>query len=318
MTESVWPSDLLSPGRHPLGISAVLLPFRSDGHVDEPALAAHIERTAKCGLVPAVNMDTGFGNLLDAPIRRRVLEVTRACMGDQSFLAGAFCPDRPGDRFDADTYARRIEEIAEHGGTPVVFQSFGLITQSSDEIVSAYASIARMCDQFIAFELTTDLAPFGAIYDPETYEGLLGIPQCIGAKHSSFRREPEWQRLRLRNELRPDFRVFTGNDFAIDMIMYGSDYLLGLSTFAPDAFALRDACWASSDPAFFEWNDVLQYLGSYAFRAPGSAYKHTAARFLKLRGWISCDATHPQSAVRDEREESVLREILERLERLGL
>ncbi len=36
---------------------------------------------------------------------------------------------------------------------------------------------------------------------------------------------------------RPDFKVLTGNDLAIDMVIYGSDYLLGLSTFAPDAFS---------------------------------------------------------------------------------
>ena len=50
--------------------------------------------------------------------------------------------------------------------------------------------------------------------------------------------------------MRPDFKVFTGNDLAIDMVMYGSDYLLGLSAFAPDAFARRDAMWAAGDPAF--------------------------------------------------------------------
>ena len=76
------------------------------------------------------------------------------------------------------------------------------------------------------------------------------------------RRELEWQRLDLRNRVRPEFKVFTGNDLAIDMVMYGSDYLLGLSTFAPDAFARRDAMWESGDPRFYELNDLLQYLGT--------------------------------------------------------
>src|SRR6185295_9973154 len=104
--------------------------------------------------------------------------------------------------------------------------------------------------------------------------------------------------LRLRDQERPDFLVLTGNDLAIDMVMYGSDYLLGLSTFAPDLFAQRDALWASGDPAFYELNDKLQYLGHFAFRDPVPAYKHNAAQFLKLRGWIACDATHPRSAAR--------------------
>jgi len=80
-------------------------------------------------------------------------------------------------------------------------------------------------------------APFGKIYSLEVYRGLLSIKSCIGAKHSSLSRDLEWQRLTLRDALRPEFHVFTGNDLAIDMVMYGSDYLLGLSTFAPDLFA---------------------------------------------------------------------------------
>ena len=86
--------------------------------------------------------------------------------------------------------------------------------------------------------------PDGRIWDLDTYRAVLAIGACIGAKHSSLERQPEWDRLRLRDELRPDFMVLTGNDLAIDMVMYGSDYLLGLSTFAPAEFAARDRCWA--------------------------------------------------------------------------
>jgi hypothetical protein len=109
--------------------------------------------------------------------------------------------------------------------------------------------------------------------------------------------------------------VYTGNDLAIDMVMYGSDYLLGLSTFAPDLFARRDALWAAGDPGFYELNDVLQYLGFFAFRNPVPAYKHSAAMFLKLRGWISHDATHPNSPTRPDSDREVLRGILAQLER---
>ena len=109
--------------------------------------------------------------------------------------------------------------------------------------------------------------------------------------------------------MRPDFHVYTGNDLAIDMVMYGSDYLLGLSTFAPDLFARRDALWAAGDPAFYELNDVLQYLGFFAFRPPVPAYKHSAAMFLHLRGWTRTDAGHPRSPTRPASDRAVLREI---------
>ena len=117
----------------------------------------------------------------------------------------------------------------------------------------------------------------------------------------------------FRNAQRPDFVLFTGNDLAIDMIMYGSDYLLGLSTFAPDLFALRDEYWVNGDHRFYELNDQLQYLGFFAFRSPSPAYKHSAAQFLRLRGWINSDRTHPRSICRPNSDVEVLREICQQL-----
>jgi hypothetical protein len=157
-------------------------------------------------------------------------------------------------------------------------------------------------------------APFGKIYSTTVYRGMLQVRQCIGAKHSSLQRELEWERIRIRNHVRPDFLVLTGNDLAIDMVMYGSDYLLGLSSFAPDLFAKRDAMWAAGDPAFYSLNDVLQYLGFFAFRNPVPAYKHSAAMFLELRGWIQTHLTHRESAVRPESDIAILTEILKQLQ----
>jgi dihydrodipicolinate synthase/N-acetylneuraminate lyase len=294
-------------------MSAILLPFQVDGAVDWPAFQAHVARTAAAGLTPAVNMDTGYVNLLDAATRRAVLAATRSVLGGGSFVAGAFVGDRPGESFRRDDYRRAIDAVQEHGGTPVIFQSYGLTALQGDALLDAYRALGRDCPRFLAFELGSAFAPFGRIYDLDTYAGLLAIPQCVGAKHSSLHRVPEWQRLALRDRLRPDFLVLTGNDLAIDMVMYGSDYLLGLSTFAPDLFARRDAFWAAGDPAFYELNDLLQYLGFLAFRPPVPAYKHSAAQFLKLRGWIATDATHPDSPRRPDSDRAILRDLAERL-----
>jgi len=294
-------------------MSAILLPFTDEGAVDWVGLEAHIERTAVARLIPAVNMDTGYANLIDEATRREVLRRTEAIMGGKMFVAGAFVADQPGAAFDLGAYGRQMAQIQAHGGTPIIFQSFGL---TRGDVVAAYQQIAAECERFIAFELGQMFAPFGAIYDLDTYAGLMAIPNCMGAKHSSLSRQLEWQRLQLRDELLPDFMVLTGNDLAVDMVMYGSDYLLGLSTFAPDLFARRDACWLAGDPAFYELNDILQYLGFFAFRSPVPAYKHSAAQFLKLRGWIESDATHPQAPTRPASDVPILQEILAKLEAL--
>ena len=307
------PLSLLRPRRRVTGVSAVLLPFTDSGDVDWAAFDAQVSRTAGAGLMPAVNMDTGYVNLIDHRTQDEVLRRTRSIVGAGAFVAGAFVGDRPGDAFHFDDYAERIDAIQTAGGVPVIFQSYGLTRQAGPEVVRSYERLAAVCDKFIGFELTTDLAPFGAIYDLETYAGMMSIKNCIGAKHSSFHREPEWERLKLRDATRPDFAVYTGNDFAIDMIMYGSDYLLGLSSFAPDLFAIRDTYWELGDSRFYELNDQLQYLGYFAFRSPSPAYKHSCAQFLKLRGWIGCDQTHELGQRRPASDVEVLRELGQRM-----
>jgi dihydrodipicolinate synthase/N-acetylneuraminate lyase len=308
-SSSLDPIAMLRPRRKIAGISAILLPFTADGDIDWAAFAAHCIRTAEAGLTPAVNMDTGFGNLLSAGQRIAVLDAARSALGGRPFVAGASVTDEPGTPYSRDSYLRAVQPIVERGGTPVIVQSHGLTALPDESIIHAYEEIGRHCDGFIAFELGTMFAPFGKIYSLDTYRELLGIKSCLGAKHSSLKRELEWQRLMVRDQVRPDFRVYTGNDLAIDMVMYGSDYLLGLSTFAPDLFARRDQLWESGDPGFHELNDVLQYLGFFAFRVPVPAYKHSAAMFLKLRGWINGDGTHPNSPTRPDTDRAILRSI---------
>lgn len=309
------PIPPIRPLRKIVGISAVLLPFSSGGEVDWAGFRSLVTRTIDSGLVPAVNMDTGYVNLLDQADRLRVLDEAKALAGDREFVAGAFVGDRPGDAWDRSATLSAIDEIAQRGGTPVLFPSFGLNGQSDDGIVRAHEEVGRACDRFIAFELGPMFAPFGKIHSPEVYEAIVGIGSCIGAKHSSLSRAMEWERLAIRDRARPGFRVFTGNDLAIDMVMYGSDYLLGLSACAPDVFADRDLCWERGDVVgFHERNDLLQYLGQFAFRSPVPAYKHSVAMLLKLRGWIDSDAPHPAGASRPGPDREVLREILGRME----
>ncbi len=298
-----------------IGYSAILLPFNLDGSVDWEGFCNHVKRTSDAGLIPTVNMDTGYANLISEDIRLKALSLSREVLQGKPFAAGVFVGDKMGDSFNLAGYAKGLDNILSFGGTPVIFQSYGLTQQSPSKIVEAYTKIGNYCDKFIAFELGKMFAPFGEIYSLETYRELMQIPQCIGANHSSLSRRLEWDRLTRRNKVRPDFKVFTGNDLAIDMVMYGSDYLLGLSTFCPDYFAKRDAMWEKGDSAFYELNDLLQYLGFLAFRPAVPGYKHNAAQFLKLRGWIATNQTHPGSAERPESDIAILADILQRLEK---
>jgi hypothetical protein len=241
-------------------------------------------------------MDTGYAHLLDPATKKIVLDRTEAITG-ADFVAGAF------DLAEA-------VDVRSRGATPVIVPSEH---SAGKDVVVFYRAISASVDRFIGFELSPLFNPAGVIWDLATYKEVLHIEACIGAKHSSLAREPEWERLRLRDAERQDFVVLTGNDLAIDMVMYGSDYLLGLSTFAPDLFAKRDRLWAAGDPGFYELNDALQHLGNVAFRPPVPAYRHSAALFLRQRGWISSDATPPGVPRRPFWEQALLSECGERL-----
>jgi dihydrodipicolinate synthase/N-acetylneuraminate lyase len=292
------------------------LPFTDAGDVDWPGFETLLADTVAAGLVPAVNMDTGYVQLLDRSTRSRVLECAASASGADGFVAGAFVLDEAGARFDVDAHLDALDTVTSAGGTPVIFPSYGLSSLADTQWVDAHAAFGQRFDRFIGFELGPMFVPYGRIYPLSTYEGLLGVASCIGAKHSSLSRAAEWDRLAVRDRVRPEFHVFTGNDLAIDMVCYGSDYLLGLSTFAPAAFAERDRRWAEDERSFHELNDLLQYLGAFAFRSPVPAYRHDAALFLQLRGRIESDATPPGALRRDDADRAVLADIAHRLDAL--
>jgi dihydrodipicolinate synthase/N-acetylneuraminate lyase len=304
----------IQPGRKIEGISAVLLPFNENGRIDFAGFESGLNRTWNAGLTPAVNMDTGYANLLTIEQRRVVIDVTHRAAQGKTFVAGALVEGQKGDLLRL--YQQEMAEIIGAGGTPILFQCSRLKGMSRKELVKFYRSSVAGFHRVLCFELGEMFAPFGQIYDLATVEALMQIPEIAGIKHSSLNRELEWQRLELRDRVRPDFKIYTGNDLAIDMVMYGSDYLLGLSAFAPEAFAARDRFWAASDPRFHAVNDLLQYLGFFAFRAPVPAYKHSAAQFLKLRGRIKCDHPHPKAAHRPASDVEILRDISKRLDAL--
>ncbi len=296
------------------GISAVLLPFNEDRSIDFDSFAANVLRTSQAGLAPAVNMDTGYTNLLSVAERREVLNVTKQTIPGKRFIAGAFVETEAGSA--VANYQSAIGDITAAGGTPILFQCSEFKRLSRKDLVNTYRTVAGNCEKLFAFELGEMFAPFGQIYDLDTVSELMQIPQIVGMKHSSLSRRLELQRLELRDKVRPEFKVYTGNDLAIDLVIYGSDYLLGLSAFSPEAFAARDKLWEKGDPLFYELNDLLQYLGFLAFRPPVPVYKHTAAQFLKLRGRIKTDLPHPKAGNRPESDIAILRDISERIDRM--
>jgi len=298
--------------RKPEGMAACLLPSEEDGSIAREAFQEAVRRTEEAGLKCAVNMDTGYANYLTEEERLEVLTWTREALGpDRPFVAGVFVEGVEGDLLEL--YRKGADDIAEVGGTPILFQTTRFHDWSAGEIVELYQKVCEPYESVLGFELGKMFAPNGMIYSEEVIRGLMGIPSLRGIKHSSLSRGEELKRLALRDEVRPDFRIYTGNDLGIDMIEYGSDYLLGLAAFCPEKFAERDRLWAAGDEAYYELNDALQYLGNVAFRDAVPAYKHSCAVFQHLLGRIPSSEPHPKCPRRPDWEAEILRDCSHRL-----
>ena len=170
-------STLLRPRRKITGMSAILLPVRPPradrlGRVPRPTSTApsppacpgrqhghRVRQPAHPGREAAgARRDAGPGRRPD--VRRRGVRrrSRRAPPSTWTPTAG------PSTR------------SATPAARPVIFQSYGLTALDGERVLDAYRAIAKHCRRFIGFELGTMFAPFGRIYDLDTYAGLLGDP----------------------------------------------------------------------------------------------------------------------------------------------
>ena len=303
----------MRPRRKVQGIAAALLPYEENGKIAVEAFQRHLVATQQAGLMNAVNMDTGYVNYLSDAEKLDVLRWTREALDkDVPFVAGAYIEGKDGEL--VSLYRHQIDAIVQSGGIPILFQTARLHGKPAREKVAAYQAISKGYAQILGFELGSMFAANGEIFDEETVRGLMEIPEIKGMKHSSLDRTLELTRLALRDTHRPDFRIYTGNDLGINMIEYGSDYLLGLATLAPEKFAERDRLWETGELAYYALSDALQHLGNVVFRAPIPAYKHSAGVFLNLLGRIPSALPHPRNPTRAAWEAELLADCARRLE----
>ena len=301
------------PRREVKGIAAALLPYEADGRIAVDAFSKLLISAHQAGLINAVNMDTGYVNYLSDREKQQVLEWTRQALGSGvPFVAGAYIENNPGDDI-VDLYRNQLDTIVGVDAIPILFQTARLRGASPEEVAQVYGEVVRGYPHVLAFELGAMFASNGEIYEGETVRRLMDIPEIKGMKHSSLNRLLELERLALRDKYRPDFRIYTGNDLGINLIEYGSDYLLGLAAFASEKFAERDRLWEAGDPAYYALSDALQHLGNVAFRAPIPAYKHSAAIFLNLIGRIPGNRTHPLNPQRPTWELEIMMDCARRL-----
>jgi dihydrodipicolinate synthase/N-acetylneuraminate lyase len=304
----------LTPARVIDACAALLLPFDDDGRADLDGLSALVEACYGAGLTPAINTDTGYVDLLTDDERADALATTAGVARGRRYLAGAWVDGRHGDL--GLRYARAMEQVTRQGGTPILLPCAALTSLDDDRIADVHREATAASPGALAAELGPVITPFGRIYSLDLVQRLMDVPTLAGLHHASQSRVHEWYRLEARDARRPEFRIYTGNDLAIDMVAYGSDYLLAGAGLSVEGFRVRDQLWTAGDARVTDVNDALQYLCSLACRAPSDAARHSLARVLHARGLIASPSPHPRSPRRPTDDAPLLRDAAARLHAL--
>ncbi|MBX3313974.1 MAG: hypothetical protein KF906_06620 [Actinobacteria bacterium] len=306
------PFDLLCPGRRPTGIGPVLLPADEADGPDWDGFAHLLGRVADTRLLPGVNLGPGGGEGIDATIRAEVLATTGAALAGEPFVAGVRAEPGADGGFDPSRLAGAVQSAARHHAVPLLLPSPALDLLDPDELVALVAWTGDWCERLLVAE-----APAGPPEDPgwgmDVFGALLSVDHCIGVVHGSRRRQPEWDRIRRRDDQRSGFQVFSANDRAVDQVMYGADHCLDVSAAVPDLVEARDDAWEAESPDALEQQDALQALSSLVARAPSAGTRHAVARLLHLRGWLPHDRALGAPLRRPPGDDDVLRAALDRL-----
>lgn len=295
------------------GGAALVVPFDEVGDPDWAAFASHLARVAKVGLTPALSMTVSDPVLLRTDLQVGAIYQAEEALDGTEFYAGVHVLDEPSDRFNLDRYLRQAEVVDAHGGIPIIFPSHGMDALDDDSWLRSMTELGRNLNHFLIGDVGPRRSPHRTLRSMDAYVGLLRNQSCLGIAHQSLSRSDEWDRLNRHAALRPDFRLLSLNEQAVDMAIYGSDYVLFGAAMVPEQFSRRDALWAGGDRAFYELNDQLQYLSRFTSRHPYAAQAHSVLQFMELRGWISRSDLPAGSPMRPASDIDVLREIADGL-----
>jgi 4-hydroxy-tetrahydrodipicolinate synthase len=202
--------------------TALITPFRTDGHLDEPALRAHIHWQIACGvslLVPCGT--TGEASTLTEPEWLRVVEITvEAANGRVPVFAGA----THNSTREAILRAKQLSRIEGLSGILTAnpyynkpgqegqYQHFRAIAESAHLPVLLYNIPGRTC---------TNL-------EPVTVLRLAEIPNIIGIKESSGNMV---QITDLLTQVPRSFQVLAGDDaLALPTLAIGGSGLISVAS----------------------------------------------------------------------------------------
>ena len=302
----------LTPSRTIDGIAALPIWLDARGRLDLAGLAARLRATFSAGLTPAVNVFAGAVDRLDVEARRDVLSTAAGVARGRRFIAGTLPTEDAAPL--SSRYGRAVDAVVRQGGTPLLLAIDELEVLDGDALAHLWRQATTGHRGVLIVETTRDFGGRFGLYGTDVVARLIDVASLGGLVHVSLDRQAEWARVEARDIARPEFRIYSGHERALDMVSYGSDYLLGVAGCAPEAFAARDRAWRDGAARGFDLNDALQYLGTLLYRAPVDGARHAALQWLQASGLVDA-AARPVAGVgeRPASDLSLYRELAGRL-----
>jgi hypothetical protein len=304
----------LTPSRVIDGLAALPVWLAPSRRLDLAGLATRLEATFAAGLTPAVNLFAGAVDRLDADARADVLSTAAGVARGRRFIAGTGPTDDAAPL--AVRYGRAGDAIARQGGTPVLLPIAELSVLDGDAIAHLWRQATAGHRGVLVVEMAPEFGTPAALLPNDVITRLIDTASLGGLVHASLDRAVEWMRIEARDIARPDFRIYSGNERALDMVSYGSDYLLAGAGCAPEAFAARDRAWRAGDPLAFALTDLLQAAGTLVYRAPLDGARHGALQWLRALGGVDAAMPLPDLALRPDSDCALYDEIAAGLRRL--
>ena len=289
------------PRTHPSEIArfhgvhaATVCPFRADFSVDEDALAAHIAEVAAAPGLQGflINGHAGENFLLTRAEKRRVVEIARAAMGEETTLVA-------GINAEASLEAAAEAAEAEVAGADglLVFPPNGWALALHGDMALVHHSHVHAATRL---PLMLYLAPVGSgrmPYGPDMLTALLDLPRVAGLKEGSWEVATYEANRRLVKRLRPEIAVLgSGDEHLLTSYIVGSEgSQVSLAAVVPDlVIALWEAASRAEWEAAREHHERLYPLAVAIYRAPppGGATARLKT-CLKILGRLADDRVRP-------------------------
>jgi hypothetical protein len=209
-----------------------------------------------------------------------------------------------------------VDAVVRQGGTPLLLPVVELSALDGDALAHLWRQATIGQRGVLVIETAPEFGLPCPLYPPEVVTRLIDVASLGGLVHASLDRQAEWARVEARDIARPEFRIYSGHERALDMVSYGSDYLLGTAGCAPEAFAIRDRAWRDGDARGFDLNDALQYLGALLHRRPLTGARHAAVQWFEARGIVRGARPVAGVAARPDSDIALYREAGDRLDLL--